>query len=84
MRVYGKTSHNANSPVKILCNKCGRIIKMDNGVVKEGIFSAEVSFGYFSKKDGIRHQFDLCEECYDRMTREFLIPVTIQEETELC
>ena len=70
MRVYGKTSHNANSPV--------------NGVVKEGIFSAEVSFGYFSKKDGIRHQFDLCEECYDRMTREFLIPVTIQEETELC
>ena len=61
-----------------------RKIHEENGIVREGIFSAEVSFGYFSKKDGIRQEFDLCEECYDRMIRQFKIPVTVQEETELC
>ena len=79
MKVYGKTTSTERKVQKIFCNQCGRPMKIENGIV-----SAEVSFGYFSKKDGIRQEFDLCEECYDRMIRQFTIPVTVQEETELC
>lgn len=84
MKVYGKTTSTERKVQKIFCNGCGRPMKIENGIVREGIFSGEVSFGYFSKKDGIRQEFDLCEECYDRMIRQFTIPVTVQEETELC
>ena len=37
------------------------------------------SWGYFSKKDGETHSFDLCEECYDKWIGGFQIPVGIQE-----
>lgn len=84
MREYENKDYDTKKTGKIFCNQCGRAIRVENGVIKEGIFSAEVSFGYFSQKDGVRHQFDLCEECYDRMVRGFRIPVTRQEETELC
>ena len=70
MKVYGKTTSTERKVQKIFCNQCGRPMKIENGIVREGIFSAEVSFGYFSKKDGIRQEFDLCEECYDRMIRQ--------------
>ena len=63
MKVYGKTTSTERKVQKIFCNQCGRPMKIENGIVREGIFSAEVSFGYFSKKDCIRQEFDLCEEC---------------------
>ncbi len=68
---------------KVWCNKCGKELLLEQGYLKEGCFSARHVFGYFSHKDGIRHSFDLCEECYDRMTAEFVIPVEQSEETEL-
>ena len=55
--------------VKVVCNKCGR----------ELCFEAEAAFGYFSRKDGTIHYFDLCEDCYDEWTAQFRVPV---EETE--
>lgn len=69
---------------EVICNKCGKKIKVENGIVKEGCFSANPSFGYFSEKDGTRHQFDLCEVCYDVLVRSFVIPVVETEENELC
>ena len=48
-----------------------------------GVFSADCEWGYFSEKDGERHHFDLCEECYDGVTREFLIEADKEERTEL-
>ncbi|MGN0403240.1 MAG: hypothetical protein ACI4HQ_13410 [Acetatifactor sp.] len=68
---------------KVVCNRCGRELKVEGGILKEGCFSAEYSFGYFSKKDGIKNCFDLCEECYDAMISQFKIPVDAVEETEL-
>ena len=68
---------------KIVCNQCGRELKLENGIVQEGVFQGETRFGYFSGKDGERHSFDLCEECYDRLTGRFLVPVTMEEELEL-
>ncbi len=66
----------------IVCNQCGRELKLENGIVQEGVYSGEARWGYFSRKDGERHSFDLCEECYGRLTGGFLIPVTVEDETE--
>lgn len=71
-------------PVSVTCNHCGRAIKVENGIIREGFFSADYLFGYFSKKDGARHRFDLCEACYDKIAEAFAIPVEEIEEKELC
>mgnify|MGYP000974792994 CR=1 FL=1 len=69
---------------EVICNKCGRLLKVENGIIKEGCFSADTVFGYFSEKDGNRHLFDLCEKCYDHMIQEFSVPICEIEEKELC
>lgn len=68
---------------QVICNQCGKEMKLENGYVKEGCFSVEYAFGYFSHKDGIRHQFDLCEECYDKIVTQFAVPVEVSQEKEL-
>ena len=60
---------------QVICNQCGKELTVQNGYLKEGCFAADISFGYFSSKDGTRHRFDLCEECYDKLVKQFLIPV---------
>ncbi|MCM1089321.1 MAG: hypothetical protein NC092_00135 [Butyrivibrio sp.] len=69
---------------KIICNQCKKELKSDGKYLKEGCFSVDYTFGYFSRKDGARHRFDLCEDCYDKMIAQFAIPVEEDEETELC
>lgn len=68
---------------RVICNQCGKELKLEDGYLKEGCFTADVVFGYFSKKDGTRHRFDLCEECYDKMVGQFQIPVEESEALEL-
>lgn len=68
---------------KIFCNHCGKEIRQQEDIVQEGYFSADVTFGYFSNKDGLRHRWDLCESCYDALTDSFQIPVEESEESEL-
>lgn len=69
---------------EVCCNRCGRKLKVEGGVLKEGCFKGNSLFGYFSRRDGIRHSFDLCEDCYDDLLQTFSIPVEEIEETELC
>lgn len=69
---------------EVVCNRCGKMLKIENGMIKEGCFSADTVFGYFSQKDGMRHRFDLCEACYDAILTDFAIPVSETEEKELC
>lgn len=65
------------------CNKCGKEISAKyDALFGEGVI-VRVDWGYFSAKDGQRHTFCLCEECYDKIVSEFEIPVTIEEKTEL-
>lgn len=68
---------------ELYCNKCGKQIKIENGMIKEGNFSVDYRWDYFSDKDGERHQFDLCENCYDEMIKNFLHSVDRQECSEL-
>lgn len=73
----------SRQPVQVICNKCGKELKLENGYLKEGCLTVDTIFGYFSKKDGTRHRFDLCEECYDKMVKSFQIPVEESEALEL-
>lgn len=63
----------------IRCNKCGKEIPVIDGCAKTGVFSVDYQWGYFSEKDGERHRFDLCEQCYDMLLQSFCIPVEIEE-----
>lgn len=67
----------------VACNCCGQIIMAEHGVLKEDVISIRKDWGYFSDKDGITHYFDLCEKCYDRMIKNFQIPVKAQDTVEL-
>ena len=68
---------------KIFCNQCGKELQQQEGMIREGYFSADVVFGYFSNKDGLRHRWDLCEQCYDALTGGFQITAEESEESEL-
>lgn len=63
----------------IICNQCGKKIPVENGWPREGVFSSDFQWGYFSDKDGETHSFDLCETCYDKLIQGFRIPVDIRE-----
>lgn len=63
---------------KIICNKCGKEIVVENGMAKEDTLSVQKRWGYFSAKDNEKHTFDLCEACYDEMISNFQIPVEIE------
>ena len=50
----------------------------------EEFLMVEKQWGYFSKdKDGLRHKFCLCEDCYDRLLSQFVLPAEAEEVTEL-
>lgn len=68
---------------EIYCNKCKKQIKSSQGMEQEGVLHVEKTWGYFSGKDGEKHCFDLCEDCYDEMIRGFAVPVEVEELTEL-
>lgn len=65
------------------CNCCKKSLKIQNGIITEGVFSVEYAFGYFSRKDEEIHKFDLCETCYDEWINTFGIAPDIANNTEL-
>lgn len=67
----------------IYCNGCGKRIEKKGEILQEDILHVEKSWGYFSNKDTQKHSFDLCEDCYEKMIRGFVIPVYAEEEKEL-
>ena len=50
MRSYEKQSDNKLE--KVICNRCGREMKVVGGILQEGVFEASVLWGYFSDRDG--------------------------------
>ena len=68
---------------EVVCNRCGRKLKVENGYLREDCVAVDKSFGYFSRKDGVSMHFDLCEECYDELTAQFAVPAETNAETEL-
>ena len=69
--------------IELYCNKCGKQIKIENEISQEGNFSVDYRWDYFSCKDGRRHQFDLCETCYDEIVKTFKYPIESEDNNEL-
>lgn len=65
------------------CNACGKLIMIENNLLKEDVFEAVKEWDYFSKKDLEIHRFNLCEECYDRIISSFVIPVEVNVKNEV-
>lgn len=67
---------------KTICNKCGREIKVENGIEKQDYLAVTKQWGYFSSKDGKSYKFIMCEECVDKLAESFVIPVEVTDITE--
>ena len=81
MREYKKEETKALE--RIVCNGCGKVIVGKHGMPMEGVLQVRQAWQYMSGKDGQVDSFDLCEECYDRMTEQFRIPPTKTEVIEM-
>lgn len=67
----------------IMCNKCGRMLKVKNGIAQEDFVRVCKSWGYFSKKDGRTQEFIICEACVEKLEGEFAIPSKEYDTTEM-
>jgi hypothetical protein len=65
------------------CNCCGQKIASQQESERASFLSVSKVWGYFSKWDGSRHSFDICEACYEKMVQGWKYPPDIEEETEL-
>ena len=81
MRVYSEQK--VTQLVKAMCNCCGKELLVENGFLKEECIHVTHDFGFFGKRDGTSHAFDLCEECYEKIIAGFLVPVETKEREEL-
>lgn len=82
MREYRKIELQESQLVKVCCNQCGKELVVQDGILKEGCFSVDYPFDYFSNKDGYIYSFDLCESCFDRWVDGFQNPALITETKE--
>lgn len=82
MREYRKVQLQEELLKKVICNRCGKSLKVEEGILKEGCFHADYPFDYFSRKDGYIYSFDLCENCFEDITGDFIHPVQIREMKE--
>ena len=69
MREYHAEMREEKVLCKVVCNGCGREIPLDT----EDYFHGEKAWGYFSNQDGRQDCFDLCEECYQKLTESFAV-----------
>lgn len=80
MRKYDSES---NKLIQVVCNSCGKSINVNNDVMLEEVLHVEKHWGYFSNQDGEAQKFDVCEQCYKKITAGFLIPVEKEQLKEM-
>ena len=83
MRQFKEQTRKVKEVTSIVCNKCGRVIPVVEGVPQEDVLTVDKRWGYFSEKDGEIHSFDLCESCYDLLVQDFQIPPEKKEQKVL-
>ena len=67
----------------VICNGCGKKLVVERGILREGGFSVNYPWDYFSEKDGEIHHLDLCENCYDEIISGFRIAVEKEPAVEM-
>lgn len=79
MRSYDK---NTRKLISVVCNCCGRNLCLTDGILTEGCCQVRQTWDYFSSRDLEQHRFDLCEDCYSRITGAFAVPPEVRTVTE--
>ena len=83
MRTYKTIMHPRSFEYKIICNKCGYEMNLEEREYEEFmtdmIHKFRVSYGYASDRDGTICEFDLCEKCLDELYSTFKVPVKIED-----
>ena len=82
MREYREKEQLEAYLTKVVCNQCGKELVVEGGIIKEGCFSVDYEFSYFSNKDGYIYSLDLCEDCFDKWIKGFHSPAKITETKE--
>ena len=67
----------------VICNKCGKQLLEENGVMKEDFLCVKKEWGYFSRMDGKIWEFNICEDCMYELEKELKIPIRKRDKTEL-
>lgn len=75
MRKYKKIVEEKEVIDKILCNMCGNKIKKDNFGNYFDYLHIEKNWGYHSLKDGKTSYIDICEDCFDKISETFCLPM---------
>lgn len=81
MRKYEQNG--SNNVTEAMCNMCGRSIKIQNGMITDGVLSIDYKWGYFSDFDGQTHSFDICQDCYKKLEKKLIIPIEKTDTNEL-
>ncbi len=71
-------NENCKEENKMKCNICGSQL-----TEKTDFIEIKKEWGYFSEKDTEIHEFKICEECYDRVRKNFKIPPRVTEKNEV-
>jgi len=69
--------------IELFCNVCGKMIKVEQGILKEDVFEVSKEWGYFSKNDLEIHKFNICEDCYEKMISSFKLPIEVINKKEV-
>lgn len=67
----------------IVCNCCGQVIAPYDDCRQTDFLSVRKAWGYFSKWDGCMHSFDICMDCYEKLSQAWVYPPETEGMTEL-
>lgn len=67
---------------EIRCNRCGKSLTLYEGRPLEDFVTVDKTWGYFSSQDGVRVQFDLCEDCVRELMAGFALPPVMEDVSE--
>jgi hypothetical protein len=81
MKKFTEIEQKVEELSQVVCNKCGEtcFVKtnsedFDPNDYKTEYLEVDISWGYFSKKDGESHEWEICEKCYDKFVKSFKVP----------
>lgn len=77
MKAYKNETIVAKKILNVKCNCCGKDIATDKFGYTSDYLSVEKRWGYGSTFDNEVHSFDICEDCYKKLIKEFKIPINI-------
>lgn len=59
-------------PVKTICNCCGKKHKIVDNYFTGNITPVQIEFSYGSRFDGVKVDFDICDDCIQRIVSDFV------------